>query len=350
MKIFVLPVSGGGFPIQISYLNKLSYHNQEGDIYLTSSGGSVATYLALAGNFRNSAIIKVLSDMDNSKFVSSWTKGIPSIIQGYFKGSVYRRGEGADRIFKNYFNDERICNIEIWSGTVNRATGKARFFCNKKREDSLIKNKDFRPFIKSMPLEYLNGDVVNCVKTCLASASIPGLVEEQIFEDEEHVDGGVFMASPLSAFQSNLENEEEIHIYYLSSFDLENCNYPKSYKNLYEHSKISLYEIMRSMASYDRYMAIMMLGKEKDIIIMEYEGTDENLRKIIEHSKGYKRTLIELYPTDDMSINIINFTNRTIMRSYEEAKTRYNIRYWYNKEICCQSLEVSHQYNKWCIN
>ena len=130
MKLLVLPVSGGAFPLQLALIAELSnpiHHinkNIEPDLVMASSGGNVAAYISLAAQWDGNKISDIAKNLHSSMFIQSWwpsyLKFMPSWMIGYFKGSLYCNGSGATELFEKMFTPETIAKTEIWTGTLNR--------------------------------------------------------------------------------------------------------------------------------------------------------------------------------------------------------------------------------------
>ncbi len=56
MNIFIVPVSGGGFCITTVIMQMLGSNNVEPDMFLASSGGNLASYIASASNMDHNMI------------------------------------------------------------------------------------------------------------------------------------------------------------------------------------------------------------------------------------------------------------------------------------------------------
>ena len=127
MRLFILPVSGGAFPVQLGFIRELNKLGITPDISLGSSGGNVAAYIAAATGWNPENYVNIVKPIHNGMFLASWwpyyLSFLPSYIPGYFKGSIYANGTGADVYFKKMFQPETVIQTEIWSGTMNRDTG-----------------------------------------------------------------------------------------------------------------------------------------------------------------------------------------------------------------------------------
>lgn len=350
MKVYVLPVSGGAFPIQLGLLSECGAAGYQPDIVMGSSGGNVATYIGLAANWQADAIPTIATKINSTMFVQSWWPRwlsiLPSIWIGYFMGSVYASGSGSLELFKTSFTPESIVATEVWTGTMNRETGKGQLFCNRKESDARIRRRDddllssFR-MRDCMPLTYLNGDMEAISSVTIASAAIPVLVPEQQILGARYVDGGTLFSSPLTALQDCLLDlaEEDLHIDYFSSFDMQATS-TASCRNLYDNGTTTIGEMVKSLCIQDRLVAIEMLrdGKRTTPHFVCMDGNQDNLKRIGEVRKKCRRSVLELYPVKNDSMDLLSFTPADILRLIQEARTNYKIRFWWVGDVTEQEV------------
>lgn len=381
MRIFVFPVSGGAFPVQLGLLAELTANqNIIPDLALGSSGGNVAAYICHACQWKGSGstMTEIVKPINSEMFVTSWwPKGLrfmPSWMIGYFKGSVYSSGTGATELFQKMFTKESICSTEIWTGTLNKVTGKGQFFCNRRQADSILKPSRDDTYASlfsrdCMPLTYMNADIELISKVTIASASIPVLVPEQIINNQVYVDGGTLFASPLTALQdsileaidqqnqtkivhppsniplcsnvcqSNNEcnsqtsvecNREIFHIDYFSSFDMQVNSTSAGRGTLYDNSTLAVGELIKSMCIQDRLAAIELLRTPGYVTFYaEMDGTQENLKKVQAIRTISPKTLLEMYPSKNNSINLLSFTGQDIINLMSETQKSYKLRFWW---------------------
>ena len=402
MRIYVCPVSGGAFPIQLGLLSECGLIGNRPDIVMGSSGGNVASYIGLAANWQADAIPSMALKINSSMFVQSWwptgLRFLPSWWIGYWKGSVYASGTGSLDLFKTSFTDTSIINTEVWTGTMNRETGKGQLFCNRSEKDSQIKRKEddllssFR-MRDCMPLTYLDGNIGSIASITMASAAIPVLVPEQQVLGARYVDGGTLFSSPLTALQDrilDLAFDEQpsgagsrfsrekidpeagveaqpsgagsqfsrekidpeagveaqpsgatgLHIDYFSSFDMQATS-SSTCRSLYDNGAITIGEMVKSLCVQDRLVALELLrdGKGSSIHFASLEGSANNLRIIENVRKSLgptARTVLELCPVKNDSIDLLNFQATDITRLIEDARKNYQLRFWW-----CGSLDDS---------
>ena len=397
MRLFVLPVSGGAFPTQIALMAELTSLGVRPDLVMGSSGGNVAGYIGLAADWNPYAMERISALLNSGLFARSWwpwpLNGIPSVLMGYFLGTVYRAGEGTLELFRSIFTPQTIGATEIWTGTLNRTTRRPQFFCNRKRGESCFDPKAFDPrLLNCMPLTFLDQDIARISKVCLASASIPILVPEQIIDGDYHTDGGTAFASPLTALQSQVMtacHNQSLHIDYLSSYDLE--SHPEEihdigseqheaerpYRNLYEHGSLTANEMVRSLCLLDRLTALEMLRQrpttdqpdttlddliaslsltslstvsetsgvsnvnrnrnQQDTVRQPFEAirclelndlTRAQLSEIERFRSCFRRSMLELFPITTKKVDLVSFDKDDISTIISQTRRRYRCRLW----------------------
>lgn len=226
LEVYILPVSGGGFPAQLQQLiyyadekqiatnttdENGNYLEYTPDICLGTSGGNVSSYIGLSGNWTEGGIKRVVKTLNSDMFSQTWWPGpmgfMPTWILGIFEGAVFKPGYGPSHLLKAFSDSRSIQEVEIWTGTFNKTQKRSSFFCNKKLEDSYISSTTYSPFLfKTMPLVYMEGDIDFISKVAVASASVPILFKPVEIEGEEYIDGGVTYSSPLTVMQEEIYN------------------------------------------------------------------------------------------------------------------------------------------------
>lgn len=335
MRIFVLPVSGGGFPVQLGLISELTSVGITPKVVFGSSGGNVAGYLGLSADWSPHGIRRIVEQLHPDLFSRSWwpkmLSWMPSWTIGYFRGSVYGMGEGVDQLIDSIFTSQTIQTTEIWTGTKNRSTGRGQLFCN--RRDSQLPVQDFDPhLINCMPLTYIDGDLPKLAKVILASASIPILVPEQEIDGEMHVDGGTAFASPLTPLQDVLRQVPDLHLDYLSSFDALSCVGNRTALNLYQNGEQTAHEVVGSLILHDRMNAIEIIRDRRSGQELHYQEGDCDLKTLqdLEILRSTStRSILELYPVEDMSIDLTKFLPSEIHQIIDSTRKNYRYRLWY---------------------
>lgn len=354
MRLFVLPVSGGSFPIQIALMSEVCALGVRPDLVLGSSGGNISAYLGLAADWSPYGMERIATMLRSDLFAKPWwpwpLNGIPSMIIGYFKGSVYQSGEGSVNLFQSIFTPQTIKETEIWTGTLNRTTNKPQFFCNRGESESKLANTNFdQRLLNCMPLTYLDGNLEQIAKVCLASASIPILVPEQIIDGCCHTDGGTAFASPLTALldqvlevQHQFSSDQPLHVDYFSSFDMEaagtapditndSAPFHGRYRNLFEHGSLTAGELVRSLCLLDRKSALSLLRGYGQVRCIEVDRLDQKrLHELELERTKYRRSVLELFPDtgEPDKVNLTQFESTDIIRLIQTTRKHYRARLW----------------------
>lgn len=224
LTIYCLPVSGGGFVGQLGLLSEVyeakwiacdrrfnGSKDYKPNLIFAASGGNVASYIALAGDWSPAGIMRIALKIEVPLFIRSWLPEqmsfIPTWVVGAMKGAIYRQGYGAGHLFRSIYTSDTVQRTEIWTGTYDAVNKRAQFFCNLDRSKSLVNPDHFNDsaaLYGCMPLKYLNGDLEKIAASCMASASIPMLVAKQHIDGLKYADGGIMYASPTTVMTSEI--------------------------------------------------------------------------------------------------------------------------------------------------
>jgi hypothetical protein len=338
MRLLVLPVSGGKFVSQLAILQHLSAINYVPDLTLASSGGNVSIYIAAAANWKWSKIELIARELSQDLFIKPWSNvAWISMMLGYFKGNLYDNGKGVYHILNKYFTKESIIKHEIWTGTYNKDRQKIRLFCNKSKETSII-NTDLIDYdlTQSMPPFFCDGDLEKISTASMASASIPSVVPAQKIENELYVDGGVAGASPLSMMQESIlsivnKDSAPLHIMYVNSVDLSAIS-NDNIKNVVDTWIQTIDDLIRATTVIDRlagYELLRSCNGNGDVHKTDFVCNYNNLSKLQTIYDKVKYTMMEIYPTKQYEINIVNFKTDDMIRAIDQAYINTRCRFWW---------------------
>jgi predicted acylesterase/phospholipase RssA len=316
MKVLVLPVSGGCFPLQIAGL--LSLSKLDHDIIMGSSGGNLVSYMLLYSNNNIDRLFLACSIVDSSFYAKNWIPLPPlSLLYGFCKGSLYHSGDS------NKFNGiitRHVCRSkEVWTGTYNKCLKKTRLFTN--MATSRLDITKFNPSITNcMDLTFLDGDVESIITVSSASASIPAYVPPIIIDGHQYCDGGVMYASPLTPLAPCIPTDD-IHIDYVNSFDINEAESKHLRpKNLLSVGNDALSDVIRSICVHDRATAISLLSGNVD---QYHDITADQIETI----RGkYRRSVLEVYPTIKDSLDIFKFTGGDVNTMVTKARDNIKFR------------------------
>jgi predicted acylesterase/phospholipase RssA len=336
MYILVLPVSGGGFVSQLAILQHLCESHFVPDLTLASSGGNVAAYVAAAANWKWPGIERIARELSQNLFAKQWnTVSSLSMIIGYFKGDVYDKGSGVRDFLSRVFTSSSITKYEIWTGTYNKNRQKARLFCNRSRDSSIMDISYIdHDLTQSMEPVFTNGDIELIAQAGIASASIPAIVPAQIIMEEDYIDGGVAGASPLTIMQEPIlkytqDNDAPLHIIYVNSVDLSAPDL-KPIHNILDTWKQATNNLVRSQTVIDRLSGYQLLRchpgiMNKDEFICNYE----NVERVRQIQSRVKYSMLEIYPTDRFDIEIVNFNGEDVISAIHKAYKNCKCRLWW---------------------
>lgn len=339
MKIYVLPVSGGGFAVQLGLLKAIyeatlmkSRVGITPDLVLGSSGGNVASYLSMIGNWSSYAIMKNSKSINSNLFVESWTPPFfPTAIAYPLTNSIYRNGDGISQFFEQVYTKKSIVKTELWTGTYNTVSQKSAFFCNKHIDNAIIKDLGKNTHIyDDEPVVYMNGDISMISKVSHASASIPIITPGVMIKDELHVDGGAGYASPLIPMSSKLDTlirtkgtSELIQIHYFGSYNMlgefSDDIYSKSV-GLVIHGTL-LADRAYCLSFFRQYGNVC---EEPEV----YEDVDSKKLSIIMEDIKLKSYVLMLSPKNSPSLNLTHFVGSEVIDIIGKVEKDFTARVW----------------------
>lgn len=335
-RIMVLPVSGGSFPAQIAMVRQLLLSGiHKYDILLGTSGGNVVGYLTIAMGFDPHRLYDSYKLFNGNMFVTPWSDIIPTSVIGYFNGSNYKASDKGLDMFIQLFRDNNIKSVEMWSSTMERKTGRAQLWCNMGKSEASIKELDLSVHSNCKTLRYIEGDNELLAKVCLASASIPSMVEPQLLQGELHQDGGTVFSSPLSPLAQTILNMnvgKPVHMDYISCCDTEMDNVNNG-GNIIKSSEATFRQLMASHRVSDRAVATRMAYRNVPgykTVVSTGVGSIQRLREI-ERERADPTvvfSLLELYPTELLEVNIIHMKDEDVKNMIDACTANYRYRLW----------------------
>lgn len=330
--VFVLPISGGGFVTQLAILQHLCESKYLPNLILSASGGNVAAYVGAAADWKWAGIERISRELSQNLFVSSWSRvATLSKIFGYFKGNFYNRGSGVYDFLNNYFNSTTIQKYEIWTGTYNSTRSKARLFCNRSAQTSILDpNCIDNDLTQSLEPIFNDGNITNIADAGVASASIPSLVPPQIILNEEYVDAAIAAASPLTFMKEPIldylhKHDVPLHLIYINSVDLANPNI-EPINNVLDTIRRATSNLVRSQTVIDRLAGYELLRCHGTILKEEFVCNYDTMQAIREMQTYIKYLMIEIYPKTAHDIDLTNFNGEIVV---EHMKQAY-------KDCCCR--------------
>jgi hypothetical protein len=373
MNILVAPVSGGAFPGQLGGMKALCEVGYDTSLLLASSGGNVSSYITCAADFNASKMDNVIENITPKIFVLPWVgPPLPNPIVGFFQGSLYRQGYGSKDLLSTFFTHGSITKREIWTGTYDRSIGNSTFFCNRSQARSIFGTEiwDTSLIASNEPI-YLDGDIDSIAEIANASASIPSVVEPRSFRGHSYVDGGLSFASPLTPMQNLILNQfDSFSLIYVNSYNINIVENGSLNFNLIGVSKWATDELVKGNIVSDRLVGYNMLhsasnidnisnmsindrssddrsgmnGYDRSVILnrrqrllsiksnITYDSGPcpiSKLAELLAFVKTKNRSLLEIYPNSNITVDITNFTPNELISKVNQAKDDLYYNLWY---------------------
>lgn len=349
-QIFILPVSGGYFPLQIA---QLLWMHVTPSIVVGSSGGNIAGYLSTAGGWSEEGIQTVIDKMYSSLFIKSWWPEylpyLPSVLKGYFKGSAYDSNTAFIEIFKEFFStplgSTTLASTEHWTGTYNTTLGATQLFCSRSEDNALLHpGAHNNTLLNVVSPIYTAGDIITLAQACFASASVPAVFPPQHIMGSYYIDGGTAYSSPLTVLKESLQTvvNKGAHLTYFSPYDIQSPAFTVCYEpgmkastlgtecvpgTMYNQGVDAVSEILKSLMLQDRMAGVSLIGDPALLIYTEYIMSHDEFKDLQEKRKDYPRTFVEVYPLSKEHISIIYFTPDDIRRVIASV-TQIGVRMW----------------------
>lgn len=342
MILVIVPVSGPAFVSQIAAIQKLSELKIVPEVILSSSGGNVAAYVGICGNWKWNLVELFTQKINSGLLFSNWSSvSSISLVLGYFKGDVYNRGIGVKKLLEENVDPAVLSACEIWTGTYNKDTEKGRIFCNLNKESCVLDEKYIdHELYQLMPCGYLGGNIEKISEVCVASATIPSLVPPQKIDEHYYVDGGVSSSSPLPFMTEAIKHRidttnESLHLFQLSCCDLEsqkdllrrsNCEGKEN--NILDNLLNLSNSFVRSQALMDRAKALDLI-KCKGKVHMKSFSSIRKLDKVIKINELVKYSMIEIYPRERVQVKMTCFTGEDSVRMMKKSAKILRFRVWW---------------------
>jgi hypothetical protein len=336
MNVLILPVSGGSFVCQLGIIQHLCNGNIKPDIMLASSGGNIAAYISAAADWKWAGIERIAQEIKPEFLLQPWNNlSVLSTIIGYFKGNMFNSGIGIEKFLQEFFDKESIMKYEIWTGTYNQKLRKSKLFCNKKKEDCILDASEIdHDLTQSEEATYANGDFKYISTSCIASASIPGLVPPTKINDQYYIDGGVSCASPLTILHTPIlnftcKNKSKLHLIYINSNNLSSQCESNS-NNILETFKQVTDDIIRCQNVTDRLSTYELLrcfpgAMNKE----EFDCNPDNINHIKSIYEKSSYSMLEIYPEKKFSVDVSNFNNKDIVDNIKLAQDNCKCSFWW---------------------
>lgn len=348
--VYVLPVSGGYFPLQVAALQWMN--GVRPAVVMGSSGGNIAAYLSAAGGWSPTGTLPLMDYMYSGLFIKSWWPFylgyLPSVLRGYFKGSVYAANPKFLEIFTELLTQPEakasLDATELWTGTYNTTANLTQLFCNKAEGTSLLRPEPaLAPLLNMGAPVYAAGDVELIGKACFASAAVPAVFPAQIIGDSAYVDGGTSYSSPLTCLQSEVRTAmgSSFHMTYFSPYNLEAPTFKVCHENLFSphqppNCKPSTIvnngldastQVLKSLMLQDRHNGINLVGPAHQLTYTESVLDYAQFQAFQAERAGWDRSFVEVYPMSQDNLFLLSFTPEDVRRVIASV-TQVGVRCW----------------------
>lgn len=387
LNCYVLPISGGCFVSQVALLMEVysakkllcggkfkSSKEYQPDLVLSSSGGNISAYVALAGDWNEEGIIRVVKELSHEMFVESWMPQgmnfIPSWTFSPLYGTIYKKGSGVKKLFNKLFTKSTVQRVEIWTGTYDETNKKAQFMCNKEQQHSMLNKYSFcieENTFRSMPLMYLNGDLNSLAIISIASASIPFIVGPQEFNGNKYSDGGIMYSSPLTPLSSEIckclfnkeytvpetkndfyefdddnnlkeitekkkQIKKKLRLVYFAAYELltNNSAVQNNITNLYEiFNKIYESNTLQDIANAKNLLNMIGDSSQKIESKKYYSLTSQKLSEIFKEMENFDHYVMILYCKGCVKTSITKIDMDDLLNKIEIVRKNYNAEIFY---------------------
>lgn len=324
MLIYVLPISGGAFPTQLSLMLSVG---KTPDLMLGASGGNVSAYLYLASGGDETKARDIVKHMKKDMFIRG------TEFQAFFNGH-FQRGTGVDALFNNIFTKESIVSSEIVTLVCDQNQIAPKIFSNRTKDTSFFDEEltDMDYLLYQLKrVEHLDGNVSNIATVSLASASIPGVAAPQSYNGDDYVDGGVCFASPLTPLSGYIADKlktvkSPLQMIYFCCYDMNLISEMKSsivsgLGLFFKNATKRMLEISHFNAIQDRARAVEMMVELANLKYCKVQNatSEITLKDKLERLSNQDYVMV-IYPHGYPEINILNFQADDILRVMDDAK------------------------------
>ena len=351
--VYVLPVSGGYFPLQLA---QLTWMGPRPPAYvLGSSGGNIAAYIAAAGGWSPTGTAPVVDLLYSRLFVKSWWPFylgyLPSVLRGYFKGSVYAANPAFYDVFQSLLTSptaqRSLATTEFWTGTYNTTAASTQLFCSKAEGDAGLRPEPALGSLLNMsPPVYAAGDGALLAQACFASAAVPAVFPAQVIGSSRYIDGGTSYSSPLTCLQAELRAAlgDRFHMTYFSPYNIEAPSFKVCHENLFatqqppECKPTTLVGngidatalVLKSLMLQDRRNGIELVGPAQDLLYREEVMDYDQFQAFQAERSQWDRSFVEVYPLSEDNLFILSFTPDDVRRVMASV-THLGVRCWIRK-------------------
>lgn len=335
MDIVILPASGSRYPYQIAIICALCDNNYEAKTIMGTSGGNLVAYLTAYSEWDKKTVLSTCREISSKLYCCSWVdpqfKIFPSISLGFFKGAAYNHNDSEIcHFFNKLFDHSNITKYDIWTGVYNQDCKKAQLFCNQYSDRTELKYRNNYPHELCLPPIYLNGDIKNITKVCVASASIPTIVPRKKILGQYYIDGGIAHSSPGSMIKRTMKPIKSFHIIYINFTNLNKDRKMAKNGNILSTGMNAVNEMSYRMNIEDRNNIINLLGDKyyfKDFELVSIQ----QISTILHNAKKSIKSVIEFYPKNTKKISITNHSSNDSLNIIKKCNDNICCRIWWTE-------------------
>lgn len=347
MEVCILPISGGGFPIQVASCCLMADIKYVPDIVFASSGGSICAFVMLASEWNALRVPMIMENLSADMFVEHWNFPILQKLYSISKGSIFNNGTGGENLFVSLFNSEKLQKVETWVGAYNKDLRRFKMTTNRSRSTCSMNLSWSDLMLNNLcDIDYASGDAVKMSEFISASCAIPGLVPHKHIEGHDYVDGGVVCASPLGYFRNSLvdlakKQMRAIHFFTSCCEDqnkIEGGCYQTStdggsglvlIQNMMDivSSMINVSLVRDRVACNDVLMALGSTLVGTVTFIANYD-TLSTLQKFKNCDACGCGSILEMFIDVECYMDMATFDGETCLRYMEEAEGKMKCRLW----------------------
>lgn len=330
--IMIAPVSGGYFVNQLAIMYRLAELNFKPDIIMAASGGVVASTILMSSNYDQVNMIRVAKEIRSNIYIKSWIPEtldfIPSKVVGIFRGSLYNSSDNLKNVMKQMVSPAILRETEMWISTFNVAKSKPGLYCTCSSEKAIIKdNTDHKKLYDE--LIYIDGDIDLFTKVACASASIPSVLPPVEINGENHVDGGVDRASPISALAISVQRLDRWHMVYVCCKNMYQNERTDLDGSFIDTVRFTISAIINCNIKSDAYKCYELLAQRGEVIEEKMD-----LKTYFSRRDEWFSSLIELYPINDNMLDLSNFNGDDVVQKMLEIEFEHKVWYVVTKSQC----------------
>lgn len=317
LECLVMPVSGGDFVNQSSVLHDMCSGGYKPDVMMSSSGGNIVSYIGLASGFIPERLCSIMRRIESSDYTGK-TNLLKMCYNFLTKQHLYDIPDPLLFLGEYLTNSEVVTRTEIWTGITDICDGKPVVYCNKKRENSILKLYSS----ESLEVNYLDGNMEKISKIIASSASIPFMTNEVDLENRRFVDGGLAAASPMCLLKSQISLMEYFHIVYIVGSDIHNTRVETV--GILPKLNACIKFLVCNSIRRDRDSALSLLGDHTSVELDAKNWYSEYLGKRNDH----KRTVLEI-TSGNKGVDITKFSKQELEKKFWKNKSgnRYILHY-----------------------